>query len=48
MTFYLDMEASPIQKALYLDAEHEDGYIRDKSVFSEEISIEDTMGVLVR
>ena len=46
--FYLDMEASPIQKALYLDAEHEDGYIRDKSVFSEEISIEDTMGVMVR
>ena len=41
--FYLDMEASPVQKALYLDAEHEDGYIRDKSVFSEEISIEDTM-----
>lgn len=46
--FYLDMEASPVQKALYLDAEHEDGYIRDKSVFSEEISIEDTMGVMVR
>ena len=46
--FYLDMEASPSMKALYLDAEHEDGYIRDKSVFSEEISIEDTMGVMVR
>lgn len=46
--FYLDMEASPDLKALYLDAEHEDGYIRDKSVFSEEISIEDTMGVMVR
>ncbi len=46
--FYLDMEASPVQKALYLEAEHEDGYIRDKSVFSEEISIEDTMAVLVR
>ena len=45
--FYLDMEASPMQKALYLDAEHEDGYFRDKSVFSEEISIEDTMGVMV-
>lgn len=46
--FYLDMEAYPQTKALYLDAEHEDGYIRDKSVFSEEISIEDTMGVMVR
>ena len=46
--FYLDMSASPEMTALYLDAEHEDGYIRDKSVFSEEISIEDTMGVMVR
>lgn len=46
--FYLDMEASQDMKALYLDAEHEDGYLRDKSVFSEEISIEDTMGVMVR
>ncbi|MCI9457232.1 MAG: Gfo/Idh/MocA family oxidoreductase [Oscillospiraceae bacterium] len=46
--FGLDMEANPTLKALYLDAEHEDGYIRDKSVFSEEISIEDTMGVMVR
>ena len=46
--FYLDMENNPQLKALYLDAEYEDGYIRDKSVFSEEISIEDTMGVMVR
>lgn len=46
--FYLDMESSEEMKALYLNAEHEDGYIRDKSVFSEEISIEDTMGVMVR
>jgi len=46
--FAIDMESNPTMKALYLDAEHEDGYIRDKSVFSEEISIEDTMGVLVR
>lgn len=46
--FYLDMAASPQMTGLYLNAEHEDGYIRDKSVFSEEISIEDTMGVMVR
>ncbi len=46
--FYLDMEASESMRNLYLNAEHEDGYIRDKSVFSEEISIEDTMGVMVR
>lgn len=35
-------------KAMYLDAEHEDGYQRDQSVFGDGISIEDTMGVLVR
>lgn len=46
--FYLDLEASPVFRGLYLDAEYEDGYIRDKSVFSDEISIEDTMGVMVR
>ena len=35
-------------KAMYLDAEHEDGYFRDQSVFGDGISIEDTMGVIVR
>jgi hypothetical protein len=33
---------------MYLDAEHEDGYYRDQSVFGDGISIEDTMGVMVR
>lgn len=46
--FALDMEASPELKALYLDAEKEDGYIRDQSVFGDGINIEDTMGVIVR
>ncbi|MBR2036761.1 MAG: Gfo/Idh/MocA family oxidoreductase [Lachnospiraceae bacterium] len=46
--FYVDMESSDHLRELYLKAEHEDGYIRDKSVFSEEINIEDTMGVMVR
>ena len=46
--FYLDLEQSERTIGLYLNAEHEDGYIRDKSVFSEEINIEDTMGVMVR
>lgn len=45
--FYLDISKGRL-KEMYLNAEHEDGYIRDKSVFSEEISIEDTMGVMVR
>jgi predicted dehydrogenase len=46
--FALHMEASERLKALYLDAEHEDGYYRDQSVFGDGISIEDTMGVMVR
>lgn len=46
--FALDLRSSENLRALYLDAEHEDGYHRDQSVFSEGISIEDTMNVLVK
>ncbi|KAK3346512.1 hypothetical protein B0T25DRAFT_279747 [Lasiosphaeria hispida] len=46
--FALDCEEVPTLKALYLDAEHEDAYHRDQSVFSDGISIEDTMNLLVR
>ncbi len=46
--FAIDMEGNETLKALYLDAEKDDGYIRDQSVFGDGISIEDTMGVLVR
>ncbi|HPT88423.1 MAG TPA: Gfo/Idh/MocA family oxidoreductase [Bacillota bacterium] len=46
--FAIDLAGNERLKALYLDAEHEDGYIRDQSVFGDGISIEDTMGVLVR
>lgn len=46
--FALHLETSHTLKALYLDAEHEDGYYRDQSVFGDGISIEDTMNVLVR
>ena len=46
--FALHMEQNEQLKALYLDAEKDDGYIRDQSVFSDGISIEDTMGVIVR
>ncbi|OGV54708.1 MAG: dehydrogenase [Lentisphaerae bacterium GWF2_52_8] len=35
-------------KGLYLDAEKDSGYIRDRNVFGEPISIEDTMAVMVR
>jgi len=46
--FALDLSRSENLRGLYLDAEHEDGYRRDQSVFGDGISIEDTMNVLVR
>ncbi|KAF3761645.1 NAD(P)-binding protein [Cryphonectria parasitica EP155] len=46
--FALHMEGNANLKAMYLDAEHEDSYYRDQSVFSDGISIEDTMNLLVR
>jgi predicted dehydrogenase len=46
--FALHMADNPQLKALYLDAEHEDNYFRDQSVFSDGITIEDTLSVLVK
>ncbi|MFN2131373.1 MAG: Gfo/Idh/MocA family oxidoreductase [Anaerolineae bacterium] len=46
--FALHLESSERLKELYLEAEHEDGYYRDQSVFGDGISIEDTMAVMVR
>ncbi|MDU0199589.1 Gfo/Idh/MocA family protein [Paenibacillus sp. MAH-36] len=46
--FALHLDRNGRLKALYLDAEHEDGYLRDQNVFGDGISIEDTMGVMVR
>lgn len=46
--FAIDMENNPVFKSMYLDAEADSGYIRDRSVFGDDISIEDTMAVLVR
>ncbi|SNR93569.1 Oxidoreductase family, NAD-binding Rossmann fold [Streptosporangium subroseum] len=45
--YLLDLSADPRLKRLYLDAEHEDGYIRDQDVFGEGVTIEDNMAVLV-
>lgn len=45
--FRLDIKTVGGLKALYLDNEKYDGYIRDKCVFSEEIDIEDTMDLVV-
>ncbi|KAL1956151.1 hypothetical protein VTO42DRAFT_7586 [Malbranchea cinnamomea] len=46
--FALHMADNQQLKAMYLDAEHEDAYYRDQNVFGDGISIEDTMGVMVR
>ncbi|AEI41137.1 Gfo/Idh/MocA family protein [Paenibacillus mucilaginosus] len=46
--FALHLDKNESLKGMYLDAEHEDGYQRDQSVFGEGISIEDTMGVMVQ
>jgi len=46
--FAIDLEGNEALKAMYLDAEEDSGYIRDRSVFADDISIEDTMGVIVK
>jgi predicted dehydrogenase len=45
--FALDLAAAPTLRRLYLEAEAEDGYVRDRDVFSPGISIEDNLAVLV-
>jgi predicted dehydrogenase len=45
--YRLDIESDAELNALYLDAEDDDGYLRDKCVFAEDITIEDTMQVQV-
>ncbi|MBO0684995.1 MAG: Gfo/Idh/MocA family oxidoreductase [Candidatus Dormibacteraeota bacterium] len=46
--FALDLASDPTLRGLYLEAEKEDGYLRDRGVFSDGISIEDDMAVMVR
>ena len=46
--FGIDIAGEEDMKRMYLDAEADSGYVRDRSVFSDDISIEDVMGVLVR
>lgn len=45
--FRLDLEGDAALNALYLEAEGDDGYLRDKCVFADDITIEDTMQVEV-
>ena len=46
--FVLDLEKDEGLKQLYLDAEGDDGYFRDRCVFAPDITIEDTMQVQAR
>ena len=45
--FAIDLTANETNRGLYLDAEKYDGYVRDRNVFGDNITIEDTMSVLV-
>jgi predicted dehydrogenase len=46
--FALSLEDKAVYKGLYLNAEAETGYLRDRNVFGEPITIEDTMNVTAR
>jgi predicted dehydrogenase len=46
--YRLDLETDLPLRELYLEAEDADGYFRDKCVFADDITIEDTMQVQVR
>ena len=45
--FSLDLREVPMYKALYLDQEHFDGYLRDRDVFDPGITIEDNHSLVV-
>ncbi|MDB5328646.1 MAG: Gfo/Idh/MocA family oxidoreductase, partial [Phycisphaerales bacterium] len=46
--FALRLDDRPSLKALYLDAEADSGYVRDRNVFGEPITVEDTMAVTAK
>ncbi len=41
-------DSDEVLKGLYFDAEHEDHYYKDQSVFGDGISTEDTLGLLIK
>ncbi|WP_309127478.1 Gfo/Idh/MocA family oxidoreductase [Microbacterium sp.] len=45
--FELDLRKDPRLAELYLDAEKHDGYLRDRDVFSDGITIEDNLALIV-
>ena len=44
----MDKSDNPSLKGLYLEAEKDSGYIRDRNVFGDHVKIEDTMAVMAR
>jgi predicted dehydrogenase len=46
--FAINIEKNAQLRKLYLEAEHEDGYIRDRNCFAEGITIEDNLSMIVR
>lgn len=46
--FAVRYREDPFMRDFYFEAEKEDGYFRDRCVFSEEIDIEDSMSVVVK
>ncbi len=46
--FFIDLKSDQNLRGLYLEAEPETGYVRDRNVFRDGISIEDSMSVMVR
>lgn len=45
--FCLDLRRDPVLKGLYLDQENYDGYLRDRDVFTDPITIEDNLSLIV-
>lgn len=46
--FAVHIDRNPQLKRLYLDAEHEDGYVRDRNCFGEGITIEDNLSMIIQ
>ena len=46
--FAIHIDTNAQLKKLYLEAEHEDGYIRDRNCFGEGITIEDNLSMIIK
>ncbi|KAH7177063.1 hypothetical protein EDB81DRAFT_52020 [Dactylonectria macrodidyma] len=46
--FAFQLDENDRMKKLYLDAEHEDGYIRDRNCFGDGITIEDNLSMIIK